>query len=735
MTATTKEKSPVGQEQDGRNLKTDTKNITKDIIGDKISIVKGKIFTSEAIKKDIAMIEKLFGSEAKPILLRGSIRIKDKKTNSYRNPEYTEMKQSFSTGWGVKERDSYTITEQEITEHIAKGGWLGLPLPKGYISVDVDNIVNGKYLSEYVLPNLGFDYHEMQTPNGYQFIFKDTGKAKNDSRCLSWGGIMVDYRTEKGMIVLPLGERTEGRIWAKTDCEDISPMPSLFNFLRNAKDELEPETLRLPIEEGEHNSTLVKIAGTLQQFGIEDNEIMDVMEMVAEWYCSSPYGPGWEKPVESALKYPKGEKKNFGSFTDENGKIIPFRLADYLIEKEGIKVYKHNVFYRYLPEKGFYERLGTDQLEFIIRNEKRGTSTHIVNETFKEIKFNKKASVDKMDIGKGLNMLNGVLVGGKLIPHSPDNLFTYQFNVNYRKDAKAKRFLGFLSESLKDPKDAETIKEMMGYFLGDFNLDVAFIMFGNGEDGKTVFFNIIKGLLGSAHSSLTPQAMCYQFGVDVLLDKKFNFYDDIPADKVNKPSLVKTIISGGEITVDVKFEKPLTFNPKAKHLFTCNTLPEGDGTFGWARRVKIIEWTGVEKSKIIKNLDEKILAEEASGIFNIMLEYLERVKHFKSASDFTSTDTQEEIAEHYNHMNDPVSAFIKEGIEIVEDEKVRTLKTDTYYAYKMYCYNNEIHKDKIGSKIKFSRKLKDKGFIDARSNSKDYWVGVNLIVDSEFDQK
>ncbi len=107
------------------------------------------------------------------------------------------------------------VNEEEYERLIDNKNWLGLAI-KHTTVVDIDQIVNkktGEIIQDghkvgKLLLNLlkaeKYSFHAIETPNGYQFIFKDTEGLKNNSKNVTPLGIITDYRIKnKGYIVYP----------------------------------------------------------------------------------------------------------------------------------------------------------------------------------------------------------------------------------------------------------------------------------------------------------------------------------------------------------------------------------------------------------------------------------------------------------------------------------------------------------------------------------------------------
>ncbi|MFY9379477.1 MAG: bifunctional DNA primase/polymerase, partial [Acutalibacteraceae bacterium] len=118
------------------------------------------------------------------------------------NKDYQKAKTPIISGWQKEDFRGMNETEEEY--HTARGGWVGLRIPEGYILVDIDDEAVGE-LVFWALREEGIKSHVMKTPRGWQFFFKDNGKvASQTSKVMAKSGVVVDYRLAgRGYTVLP----------------------------------------------------------------------------------------------------------------------------------------------------------------------------------------------------------------------------------------------------------------------------------------------------------------------------------------------------------------------------------------------------------------------------------------------------------------------------------------------------------------------------------------------------
>jgi phage/plasmid-associated DNA primase len=85
--------------------------------------------------------------------------------------------------------------------------------------------------------------------------------------------------------------------------------------------------------------------------------------------------------------------------------------------------------------------------------------------------------------------------------HTLDYLSVNQKPIIYDKDAKAERFEQFLHEVLYE-RDIPTGIESMAYtFERDYPIEVIFILYGYGLNGKTVFTSVLTSMHGKDNVS------------------------------------------------------------------------------------------------------------------------------------------------------------------------------------------------------------------------------------------
>lgn len=159
------------------------------------------------------------------------------------------------------------------------------------------------------------------------------------------------------------------------------------------------------------------------------------------------------------------------------------------------------------------------------------------------------------------------------------------------------------------------------------------------------------------------------------------------------------------------YSTPFVMDRYAKLMFNCNELPrEVELTNAFFRRFIIIPFNQtISESEQDPELAKKIINTELSGIFNWVLDGLERLLTNKR---FTESTLVKEQIDRYRREADSVAMFIEEEQYKPSLEYEILLKT-LYGEYRQFCQEN-------GYKACFTKKLAESlrslGFIQERKS-------------------
>lgn len=352
----------------------------------------------------------------------------------------------------------------------------------------------------------------------------------------------------------------------------------------------------------------------------------------------------------------------------------------------------------YIYEDGKYIKGGESEIKSIVNGllQDNYHSSH-KGQTISYMKDRLKSSseLNKQD---HINLKNGRLYtkGSKrtIKQHTPEVYDTYKLPVNYDIRASCPRFRQFLDQVTKDYIDFLTIQEMMGAcLLKNYKYQKAFLLLGDGSNGKSTLLNVIENLVGEENiSSTTLQDIAGNtYSSANLHNKLVNLGGETNVDSINKTEKFKRVTGGDTITAENKFEKQFQFKNYSTLIFAANRLPEIKQQVGrafWRRWIPIEfpynftdDPTDGKKNKD-PNLSNKLAdEEELSGILNFALEGLYRLE--KNNYTFTKSLKFNEVKDFWYSFSDPKSRFFVEKIK--RSPNSHELKDDVYQAYKKYC--------------------------------------------------
>ena len=333
------------------------------------------------------------------------------------------------------------------------------------------------------------------------------------------------------------------------------------------------------------------------------------------------------------------------------------------------------------------------------------------------LQFTKRAATPNIETNKKtlINLLNGTFEVTTEIQElkepNKEDFIKYQLPFSYDKNAKCPLFDKFLNRVLPDRKVQSVLMEFLGYvFIKDFSLQKALILKGGGANGKSVFYDIVCAVLGTENVSTFSMQNITQsnsYHLPQLDNKLLNYSSEIG--KMIDVDMFKKLVSNEEMDARRIYGEPFKFKSYAKLIFNCNVLPSNtEQTDAYFRRFLIIPFDQtIPKDEQNATLATEIIEYELSGIFNKILEGLQRVLKTKKFSTCETIDNQ---IDKYRNESDSVALFINENNYKQSSTSYSPL-VDLYVEYKTYCVTNGYC---AASNITFSRRLESLGYAKKR---------------------
>ena len=378
---------------------------------------------------------------------------------------------------------------------------------------------------------------------------------------------------------------------------------------------------------------------------------------------------------------------------------------------------KHNDFI-YAYNGAYWDELDAQQLQAFLGNavEKMGVDKFDAKYySYKEGLFKQflasayLPTPEKQNNEVHINLQNGTFVitpdSQNLRAYDCEDFLTYQLPFNYNKDAVAPLFSNYLNKVLPDVDRQKILAEYLGYVFiqtSYLKMEKALLLYGSGANGKSVFFEIVNALLGTQNvvnyslQSLTGENAYYRAN---LANKLVNYASEINGKL--ESSFFKQLVSGEPIEARLPYGDPFMLKNYAKLIFNCNELPKDvEQSHAYFRRFLIVPFdVTIPESEQDKDLPTKIISSELSGVFNWVLEGLQRLLAQKR---FTECEAVSKALESYKLQSNTVSLFLQEK-GYVKSAKDYTPLKQLYVDYRGYCYEggyNPVNKSNFIARLK-----------------------------------
>ena len=327
---------------------------------------------------------------------------------------------------------------------------------------------------------------------------------------------------------------------------------------------------------------------------------------------------------------------------------------------------------------------------------------------------------------------NGVLDPEKreLYPFDPRRMFTRQMAVEYDPQATAPKFEAFLEQVLPDAAMRDYVQRALGYtLLGENDRRALFMVHGPSGTGKSQFLNIFEGLFGdfgTAAPAATFRVRKNESTNDLhyLRGKRFVTTSETSETTAMDEELLKRITGRDSITSRDLYQSNTTWEPECAIWFATNFPPKlnSDDSAIWSRFKPIhfaVQFTGDPE---IPNLGKKILAEEASGILNWILEGVRKYREFGlgEPAELTAAVAQQRLDA------DNVAQFLDAALEdgrLVEGEGYTVRRAQLFELYELWCRQERMVP--YGQRRFTNRVRALKGYGEVK-NSVMCWQGVGV---------
>lgn len=571
----------------------------------------------------------------------------------------------------------YTKEENYINLQTARGhnSFSGI-LGNGSVLMECDDRKNSELLLKIIEgEQLKFLVTDREGGQGIHSLFFDNGDfTQNYTGVTTAVGIVVDIKVGKrnGLECLKFNGNERFPMYNNPPYQAAPKyLKPLKGYNLNFAD----------MEAGDgRNSALFSYILTLQREGFTVDEIRDCIGIINKYVLKEPVS---NNELDVILRDGAFKKKAFF-----NGRtFLHDQFAEHIKNTYHIKkingqlhIYQDGVYVPYQDkiEKAMYKEISS-----------------LTDARRKEVLKQLNLICDEVDLDdQNANLIafrNGIydLNTDTLQPFNPNIVITNRIPWDYNPAAYSKLADETLNNiACNDEQVRKILEECVGacfYRSNTLGGGKAFILTGEGSNGKSTFIEIIQSILGRKnYSVLDFKNLDDKFSTIMLFGKLANLGDDISDEFNSDVSVFKKIVTGNEIDAQQKGQPKFEFKPFCKLIFSANTIPRIRDHTGAAQRRLLIIPFDAHFSKNDSNYDNTIIwklkEQDAMEYFiRIGVEGLKRVVNNKCYSNSVKVDEQ---LEEYRIENNPILSFVNDvGIESIENEPTTTV----YLRYSTYC--------------------------------------------------
>jgi P4 family phage/plasmid primase-like protien len=493
-----------------------------------------------------------------------------------------------------------------------------------------------------------------------------------------------------------------------------------------------------------HNITRESAASLIQKLSIDDEERESRLLTLNDTYQKNPKEVSGYQYLLSVLENVVADgqakdilRKIMNVITaGSNNEDVIINLTTKLMTEFSFKTMRDNEeIYYYHNDVGVYLGFGDSIIREYVEVLHPNIKTYQVNEIVQKIKRRTYVNRDRFDVNPDIiNVKNGLLNiwTGKLKDHSPDFLNLVQLPIVYDADKKCPNMLRFLGQVLH-PQDVFTAMEIIGYILYRSAVyEKAIMLYGNGDNGKSVFIKLIEAFVGPQNCSHVPlqELDNDKFSSADLYGKLVNTFADLKSQKLMATGNFKTLVSGDSVRAQKKYGQPFTFRNYSKLIFSSNRIPDSDDkSQAYYKRWSILSFDKVfhGATKDTDLINKLTTPDELSGLLNLALIALRQLRKDGGFKDISV----EKIRKEYEYNANTIKAFLEE--KCVVDLASPEYSTPTVYLYNEYENFCQVKGARPLDMNVFGSKLKEYGIekdrIRSHGDREYHYFGVKLISD------
>jgi len=512
------------------------------------------------------------------------------------------------------------------------------------------------------------------------------------------------------------------------------------------------------IGEGQRDTILTSLAGSLQRRGASHATIMAALTAENEARCKPPLAPrDIEKIARSVGRYKPAQSLNPTETINETD----LGNARRLVRRHGENIRYCHAWGTWLLWRGTHwehdrneeiQRLARDTVasvyaeaaqagdddrrkalaKWALKSESRSRLVNMV-ETAKAEIYVLHNDLDA-DLGL-LNCLNGTidLRTGAIRPHSQEDLITKLCPTTYNPDMDCPLWEAFLWRIMGGNQGLiDFLQRAIGYSLtGLITEQCLFFMYGVGANGKSTFVNTIASMLGDYAQKAPTEMLMAKYNATIPNDiarlpgSRFVVAAEIEEGRRLAESLVKDLTGGDTMVARYLHQEFFEFKPTHKLWVYGNHKPIIKGTDeGIWRRMRLIPFeVTIPKAEQDEALCTK-LQDELPGI----LAWAVRGCMEWQRDGLGMPAAVQDATQAYRAEMDTITAFLTECCIVDPNGNYAARASHLYKAYAEWCKNNG---ESAISGTRFGNTLRERGFNkEKRVTGYVTYHGIGLLDDN-----
>jgi len=263
--------------------------------------------------------------------------------------------------------------------------------------------------------------------------------------------------------------------------------------------------------------------------------------------------------------------------------------------------------------------------------------------------------------------------------------------------------------------------------VGRVYMENLVIAYGDGNNGKSTFFNTIRTVLGTYAGSIAPEVLTTQKqnkGADYaeLKGKRLVIAAELDEGTRLSTKALKQLSSTDNLTAEKKYKQPEDFIPTHSLILFTNHLPRvGSTDSGTWRRILAYHFkANIDMQIEVKNYAEQLYERCGEAVLSWII--AGAVKFCKAGHTITPPEAVKKTTAAYKEKSNWTREFLDDCCEVSDTSQCRA--GELYTAYRAWAQNSGEY---IRNKTDFVAELERQGFDRYVNNKGTYWIGISII--------